>query len=127
MLSDIAAEVLHFLTRRDLDKACAVSKWLDAMIAQCCDGVPLRPVYSVRLFSCWDGFGLKVCVGSHLDSWIDQWFCSLDDALRFAGAILRHSHIKVLHVSLERLLCGSAGTSLFEISTFSFTGCIYNT
>jgi hypothetical protein len=34
MLTEIAAEALHFLSRRDLDETSAVSKWLDATIAQ---------------------------------------------------------------------------------------------
>ncbi|KAH7707726.1 hypothetical protein AAVH_25028 [Aphelenchoides avenae] len=42
MLPDVAAEMVHFLSRRDLDKASGVSKWLDRMIAQC-EVYPLRP------------------------------------------------------------------------------------
>ncbi|KAH7713680.1 hypothetical protein AAVH_18958 [Aphelenchoides avenae] len=54
MLPDIAAEVLRFLSRRDLDKACGVSKWLKAMIAQCCEVYPLRLVQRVELLPYWN-------------------------------------------------------------------------
>lgn len=33
MLPEIAADVLLFLTRRDLDNACGISKWFDALVA----------------------------------------------------------------------------------------------
>lgn len=60
MLSEIACEVLRFLSRRDLDRACAVSKWLDAMIAQSCGVFPLRPVHTVELHRYFDYFHLNV-------------------------------------------------------------------
>lgn len=47
--SRMHACMVHFYSRRDLDKACAVSKWLDALIAQCCDVFTLRPVFEVKL------------------------------------------------------------------------------
>lgn len=48
MQPDIAAEVLRFLSRRDLDKACTFRK-LDALISQTCNMCPLRSVLSVAV------------------------------------------------------------------------------
>lgn len=101
MLPDIAAEVLSFQTRRDLDKASGVSKWLDAMIAQCFEVFPLRPVAEVALNKGVGNFTLKVRTenddsGTH--SFVHS-FCSMDEAVQFAASRIRNSYVELLHVS----------------------------
>lgn len=68
MLPEITAEAVRFLSRRDLIRACGVSQWLDAMIAQCCDVFPLRPVHRVALLPSRNKFKLKVTVNEDEDS-----------------------------------------------------------
>ncbi|KAH7721797.1 hypothetical protein AAVH_10644 [Aphelenchoides avenae] len=68
MLPDVAAEALYFMTRRDLDKACGVSKWLDAIIAHCFEVYPLRRVRSVELFPSGNEFTLQVWDNDHWNS-----------------------------------------------------------
>ncbi|KAH7704307.1 hypothetical protein AAVH_28497, partial [Aphelenchoides avenae] len=64
--------MLHFLSRRDLDKASGVSKWLDRMIAQCCELYPLRS---------FGDYYRSITVSP------DQW-ATLIDALR--SGVVRH-------------------------------------
>lgn len=87
MLSEIAAEVLHFLSRRDLDKASGVSKWLDAMIGKCCEIYPLRPVAKVSLYPCWDDSRLAVTIDEDGNSETFHSFGSMNEAIRFAGLV----------------------------------------
>lgn len=49
MLSEIAAEVLRFLDRDQLDSMCYVNKWLTDLIASACSKAPLRPVRRLEL------------------------------------------------------------------------------
>lgn len=98
MLPDVAADVLHFLSRRDLDKACGLSKWLDAMIAKCCEQYPLRPVHRVAL-SRREASTLNVGINADGQSITDRSFSSLEEAARFTGTILRHSFVKYFQVT----------------------------
>lgn len=100
MLPEIAAEALHFLTRRDLDKACGVSKWLDALIAQCCAVYPLRPVHKVAVLPCRDSFTLKVW--EKHDSVTVYSFSNMYEAVQRAASFLRHSHVEEFAVSARR-------------------------
>jgi hypothetical protein len=99
MLPEIAAEVLHFLSRRDLDKACGVSKWLDALIPQCFEVYPLRPVLSVHLLPMWKDFPPTVLIWEMASSWTDRWFGSMDKAVKFAVSVLRRSYVQHLRVT----------------------------
>lgn len=101
MLSDIAAEVLHFLTRRDLDKAAGVSKWLDALIAQCCEVYPLRPVHKMELYRRGEYFMPTVCVNVEGPSGTSHSFSTMTEAAHFAGYILRKS--RVVHLVVGNL------------------------
>lgn len=94
MLSEIAIEVLHFLARRDLDKASGVNKWLDALIANYCEGYPLRVVH--RVYMSRYKKGVSVTVMEDLFSGTDYSFStgSMCEALHFAGTVLRHSYVK---------------------------------
>lgn len=96
MLPDIVAEVLHFLSRRDLDKASAASKLLDGIIAQCCEVYPLRTVHIVALYQIdyLDDFTTYV----RFNGGLPTSFGSMDEAARFAGSILRHSFVAELEV-----------------------------
>lgn len=93
MLADIAAEALHFLTRWELDKACALSKWLDALIAERFDVYPLRPVALVNLYPRESGYELDLRIQDGTDLHRYQSFTSVDEAVRFTGSILRHSYV----------------------------------
>jgi hypothetical protein len=88
MLPEIAAEVLHLLSRRDLDKACAVSKWLDALIAQFCDVYPLRSVDKVQLYPRENDF---IEVNFREIEEKTYSFSSVDEAVHIAGSFLRRS------------------------------------
>lgn len=91
MLPEVAAEALRFLSRRDLDRASAVSKWLDALIAQCFELYPLRPMHKIEVRPIND-VALKVVIqrlpppatpsaatwGAH------HSFGSMDEAVHFA-------------------------------------------
>ncbi|KAH7707727.1 hypothetical protein AAVH_25029 [Aphelenchoides avenae] len=105
MLTEIAAEVLRFLTRRDLDKTCAISKWLDAMISQCCELHPLRPVHEVSLYPDGDGSALNVGIekDDSGDSGIGRTtdiFSSMDEAVHFVASLLRHSYVEYLMLGM---------------------------
>lgn len=100
MLPEIAAEALHFLPRRDLDKACAVSVWLDAMISQCCSVYPLRPVRKVALYPLGDDLKLNVSSFDEVHSEISNSFSSLDEAAHHTGCILRHSFVEDFDVNI---------------------------
>ncbi|KAH7703381.1 hypothetical protein AAVH_29447, partial [Aphelenchoides avenae] len=96
MLPEIAAEALCFLSRRDLDRACAVSKWLDALIAQCCSVYPLRQVFEVEMRPCRKEF--RVTFGGYetKDSMKCHTFVWLNEAVDFTGSTLRNSYVKNL-------------------------------
>lgn len=102
MLPDIVAEVLHFVSRRDLDKACGVSKWLDAIIAQCCAVYPFRPVRSVSLHSRRSDIQSSrhfVFVETNGGLQTNQTFCSMDEAALFVGCVLRNLFVEILEIS----------------------------
>lgn len=100
MLPKNVAEALQFLTRRHLDKASAVSRWLDAMITRYCDVYPLRQVATVELhYQCVNDFTLKVWTTED-ESPLALSFGSMDEAASFGGAILRHSYVDDLEVIL---------------------------
>lgn len=84
MLPEIAAETLHFLSRRDLDEACGVSKWLDTLIAQTCEMYPLRAVLFVRLDWCGKEFKLYVSTFGGKYASTRHSFASMDEAVRFS-------------------------------------------
>ncbi|KAH7710491.1 hypothetical protein AAVH_22229 [Aphelenchoides avenae] len=119
MLYEVAAEVLLFLTRRDLDRVCAISKWLDALIAQSCNVFPLRPVRAVSLFPRWNRFMLLV--SNKTDgrrSKTHHSFSSMYEAVHLAGSILRHSFVERFALD-DRYeegmpLCPSHWTTLFS-------------
>lgn len=100
MLPEIAAEALHFLSRRDLDKASAVSRWFDAMIAKCCDEYPLRPVFEVALDNYENNLTLSVRTEKD-HAGTDHSFGSMDEAAHFVGSILRHSYVQELKVAFS--------------------------
>lgn len=106
MLSEIAADVLHFLARRDLDKACGISKWLDALISQCCEVYPLRRVPSVLLYRCYD-LTPTIVIKKDDAALIDHSFGSMEEAAHFAASILRSSYVEVLEVSFNISLAAS--------------------
>lgn len=89
MLPEIASEALRFLSRRELDRISAVSKWLEALIAQCCRAYPLRPVFQVALRP-WQkdftlnfgGYGMNEPTQRHT-------FACLNEAVHFAGSTVR--------------------------------------
>ncbi|KAH7710492.1 hypothetical protein AAVH_22230 [Aphelenchoides avenae] len=97
MLAEIAAEVVQFLSRRDLDKACAVSKWLDALISHYCETCPLRRVFEVKLLplGMYD-FMPTVFIDANQNPDIFDSFNSLDEAVHSTGSILRHSYVEDL-------------------------------
>lgn len=98
MLPEIAAEALHFLSRRDLDKTCAVNKWLDALIAHCCDVLPLRLVARVTLYP--RGRRHVVMIEEHLGTVSDNCsFRGRDEDMHFCGSVLHHSYVDFLQVS----------------------------
>lgn len=97
MLVEVAAEVLLFLGRRDLDKVRAVSKWLDALIAQSCEVYPLRLVLRIVLNKCGDDFTLEFWIADGRNA--DHTFGSMDEAARFTSSVLRHSDVYELLVS----------------------------
>lgn len=99
MLPVIAAEALHFLSRRDLDKACAVSKYIDAMIAKCFDVYPLRPVASILLW--WDELMPKFPIDDNEFPRPERSFSSMDDAAHFVGSVLHHSYVERLQVTYD--------------------------
>lgn len=99
MLAEIVAGALHFLTRRDLDKASAVSKWLDALIAQCCDVDPLRPVASVTLRRRRNDFTLFVVAKTI--SRTHHSFKSVDESVRITASTLRRSYVELLEVTFD--------------------------
>lgn len=101
MLPDIASEALLFLTRRDLDKACAISKWLDAMIARCCGVYPFRTVERVWLIQSSSDYTLRVWIENYGDS-TDNPFRTMDEAVHLAGPILRQSYVKYFEVNFRK-------------------------
>lgn len=98
MLPEIAAEVLLFLNRRDLDKACGVSKWLDLTIVNSCDVYPLRPVARVELSPPCDIMDATVIVAELPFVDMGYEFSSMDEAVSFAASIIRHSYVESLQV-----------------------------
>lgn len=110
MLPDLAAEALQFLTRRDLDKACAVSKWLDSLLAQCCGVYPLRPVFRIELRSRSSGDSNKRRFGTYLPQrpvifiyeegkpGMSYPCISTDDVVCHGSSVLRHSYVDTLQV-----------------------------
>lgn len=108
MLPELAAEALHFLSRRDLDIACAVSKWLDALIAQCCAVYPLRSVYKVHLLQSRSSSQFLVYYEKD-DALPQQSFGHMDEAVHFAGSVFRNSFVKYFQVtcSNQRLIHAS--------------------
>ncbi|KAH7700256.1 hypothetical protein AAVH_32624, partial [Aphelenchoides avenae] len=96
MLSEIAADVLHFLTRRDLDKACGVSKWLDALMAQCCEVYPLRRVAKISLHQRGNDFAPTVVITKDDGAVTNHSFSSMDEAARFTAFALCHSYLDIL-------------------------------
>lgn len=104
MLPEIAAEALHFLSRRDIDRASAVSKWLDAMIVKCCEVFPLRPVASVALYQSLEDFVLEVRGANDGDSETSHSFRSMDEAAHFVGCIVRNSYVEQIRVRLRAKL-----------------------
>ncbi|KAH7715097.1 hypothetical protein AAVH_17525 [Aphelenchoides avenae] len=98
MLPDIAVDVLHFLTRRDLDTACIVSKQFNRVIAQRGDAYPLRSVRSVKLHSRVNDCIRIVFIVNCGNTGIDQSFASIYEAAAFAASIFRHSYVKSLQV-----------------------------
>lgn len=101
MLPKIATEALHFPTRRDLDKVCGVSKWLDKLIAQTCETYPLRAVDCVKLHRCGDDFILNVSTIVAKYARTRYLFATMDEAVRFLGRIFRHSYIERLEVNFN--------------------------
>lgn len=99
MLPEIAADVLHFMSRCDLDKACGVSKWLDAMIVQCCEVYPLRRVAKIALYESRNDFTPTISFWKDDDDTVTRHsFSNMDEAACFAGAILRSSYVESLGV-----------------------------
>jgi hypothetical protein len=104
MVPETAAEVLHFLTRRDLDKACCASKWLDVLIAQCCKAYPLRPVRRVVLLPSENDFTPGVVIDEEGHPATDHQFDSVNEAVHFACATLRNSYVENLEVTLSAFM-----------------------
>lgn len=98
MVPEIAAEALRFLTRRELDKASAVSKWLDAMIAHCCKVYPLRPVFGIVLRPCGNDSTPAVAIETDVLS-SSHSFGSMDEAIYFVCSLLRQSLVEMLEVT----------------------------
>lgn len=101
MLPEIAAEAMHFLSRRDLNETWGVSKWLDSLIAQTCDVYPLRPVLFARLDWCGNEFKLYISTFGWKYASTRQSYASMDEAVRFLGHIFRHSFVERLEVNFS--------------------------
>lgn len=100
MLPEIAVEALHFLSRRDLDKACAVSKSIDAITAKYFDVFPLRPVASISL-RLWYESMPEVSIVDDEFPLPERLLSSLEEAVHFVGSVLRHSYVESLEVTRD--------------------------
>lgn len=99
MLAEVVVDVLHFLTRRDLDQACFVSKRFNALIAQCFDVFPLRPVREVELYKDGNRFRVRIRSGAEeLFTRIGRSSNSLDKTTHLAASLLRQSYVDTLRV-----------------------------
>lgn len=98
MLAEIAAEALHFLTRRDLDKLCVVNKQFNGLIDLYCDVDALRSVFKVELLPSISDVKLTVLIEEKRDSGTYHTFGGMDEVVYFIGSILRHSNVERLEV-----------------------------
>lgn len=99
MLLEIAVEVLHFLSRWDLDNACGISKWFDATVAPCCETYPLRLMHSTELLPSGHDFITNVVINADQYPGSGKTFNSIDEAVHFAASLLHLSHIEDLMVT----------------------------
>lgn len=102
MLPNVATEVLHFLSRRDLDKARGVSKQLDALIDHYCKMYPFCPVHKVALYKRVHDLTLKLWITDDVVSRMCHELSCMNEALPFCGSILRHSYVANLQVVYTR-------------------------
>lgn len=98
MLAEIAAEALHFLTRRDLDKLCVVNKQFNGLIDLYCDVDALRSVFKVELLPSISDVKLTVLIEEKRDSGTYHTFGGMDEVVYFIGSILRHSNVERLEL-----------------------------
>ncbi|KAH7703236.1 hypothetical protein AAVH_29597, partial [Aphelenchoides avenae] len=109
MLHVVAVEALLFLSRRDLDKMCAVSTRLEALLAAACGTYPFRRLRRVDLEDYKakdDPSKFDVCI---LDDGVEVAFhlCeTLDEALTFLAPFYRHTYVDEFRVHLG--LCGES-------------------
>lgn len=122
MLAEIAAEVIQFLTRRDLDKARAISNSMESLIEQVCAVHPFRSIWCMSLerpanskfvFAMSENRGTK----EH-----EFPFHSLDDAMPFIATLLRQSYIESFHVSLFSRLSQPQTDLLYQKKILNITG-----
>lgn len=99
MLADIAAEALHILTRRNLDKACVVNKQFNGLIDLYSEVYPLRSVFKVELLPSVSDFKLTVLIEEKRDSGTYHTFGGMDEAVHYTASILRHSDVEHLEVT----------------------------
>lgn len=115
MLPEIAVESLRFLGPRDLDKMCATSKWLEALIAFACPKFPFRRVHTVFLRTRFHQevdtslFIVDIDVEEkERKRLLKQSFDTFDEALLYASPYLRGTYAYLVQVSKHISRFGTA-------------------
>ncbi|KAH7672970.1 hypothetical protein AAVH_42551, partial [Aphelenchoides avenae] len=98
MLPVVAVEVLLFLGRRDLDKLCAISTRLEALMAAACATYPFRRVHQVHLSCHMDNnnvasvFDVSIVENQGHETAF-HLFETLDEALTYLAPFFRRSYV----------------------------------